>query len=53
MLSIFSHVSGLFLYVLLGEMSVKVLCSFFNWIVVLLGVELYVFFINFGDQTFV
>ena len=39
------------LYVLLGEMSVKVLCSFFNWIVVLLGVELYVFFINFGDQT--
>ena len=36
------------LYVLLGEVSVQVLCPFFNWIVCLPGVELYEFFIYFG-----
>ena len=39
------------LYVLLGEVSVQVLCSFFNWIVYLSGVESCEFFIYFGDQT--
>ena len=41
------------LYALLGEVSVQVLCPFFNWIVCLPGVELYEFFIYFGDQTLV
>ena len=41
------------LYVLLGEVSVQVLCSFFNWVVCLLRVELCEFFIYFGDQTLV
>ena len=42
-----------FLYVLIGEVSVEVLCPFLNWIVYLPGVESCVFFIYFGDQTFV
>ena len=41
------------LYVFLGEVSVLVLCPFFNWIVCLPGVELYEFFIYFGDQILV
>ena len=41
------------LYVLLAEVSVQVLYPFFNWIVCLPGVELYEFFIYFGDQTLV
>ena len=41
------------LYVLLGEVSVHVLCPFFNWVVCLPGVELCEFFIYFGDQTLV
>ena len=41
------------LYVLLGEVSIQVLCLFFNWIVYLSGVELYKFFIYFRDQTLV
>ena len=41
------------LYVLLGEVSVQVLCPFFNWIVCLLGVEICELFIYFGDQTLV
>ena len=41
------------LYVLLGEVSMQVLCPFFNWIVFLPGVELCEFFIYFGDQTLV
>ena len=41
------------LYVLLGEVSFKVLCPFFNWIVCLSGVESYEYFIYFGDQTLV
>ena len=41
------------LYVLLGEVSVQVLRQFFNWVVCLPGVELYEFFIYFGDQTLV
>ena len=39
------------LYVLLGEVSTQVHCPFFNWIVCLPGVELYEFFIYFGDYT--
>ena len=41
------------LYILLGEVSVQVLCPFFNWNFCLPGVESYEFFIYFGDQTFV
>ena len=33
------------LYVLLGEVSVQVLCPFFNWVVCLPGLELCEFFI--------
>ena len=40
-------------YVLLGEVSVQVLCPFFNWVVCLPGVESCEFFIYFGDQTLV
>ena len=39
------------LYVFLGEVSVQVLCPFFNWVVCLPGVESYEFFIYFGDQA--
>ena len=49
-LSILSYVSG---YVLLGEVSVQVLCPFFNSVVCLSGVESCEFFIYFGDQTLV
>ena len=35
---------------LLGDVSVQVLCPFFNWVVSLPGVELCEFFIYFGDQ---
>ena len=41
------------LYVLLGEVSVQVLCSFFNWIFCLPGVESHEFFMSFGDQILV
>ena len=41
------------LYVLLGEVSVQVLCPFFNWVICLPGVESYEFFIYFGEQTLV
>ena len=41
------------LYVLLGEVSVQVLCPFLNWVVCLSGVESCEFFIYFGDQTLV
>ena len=41
------------LYVLLGEVSVQILCPFFNWIVYLPGVESCELFIYFGDQTFI
>ena len=41
------------LYVLLGEVSVQMLCKFFNWIVCLPGVESCEFFIYLGDKTFV
>ena len=37
------------LYVLFGEVSVQVFCPFFNWVVYLPGVELYEFFMYFGD----
>ena len=39
-------------YVLLGEVSVQVLCPLFNWIVCLPGVELCEFFIYFGFHSF-
>ena len=39
--------------VLLGEVSVQVLCPFFNWVVCLPGVESCEFFIYFADQTLV
>ena len=38
------------LYVLLGEVSVQILCPFFNWVVCLPGVESCEFFIYFGDR---
>ena len=41
------------LYVLLGEVSIQVLCPFFNWIVCLPSVKSGEFFIYFGDQTLV
>ena len=41
------------LYILLGEVSLQVLCPFFNWVVCLPRVELCEFFIYFGDQTLV
>ena len=41
------------LYVLFGEMSVQVLCPFFDWVVCLPGVESCELFIYFGDQTLV
>ena len=41
------------LYVFLGEVSVQVLCPFFNWVVCLPGVESYDFFIYCGNQTLV
>ena len=41
------------LSVLLAEVSVQILCPFFNWVVCLLGDESYEFFIYFGDQTLV
>ena len=40
------------LCVFLGELSIHVICPFFNWIVFLPGVESYEFFIYFRDQTF-
>ena len=49
MLSILSYVSGP--SVLLGEVSVQVLCPFFNWIVCLPGAKSCEFFIYFGDQA--
>ena len=39
------------LYVLLGEVSVQVVCPFFIWVVCLPGVEFCEFFIYFGDET--
>ena len=39
------------LNVILGEVSVQVLCPFFNWVVYLPGVESCGFFIYFGDQA--
>ena len=41
------------LYVLLGEVSVQVLCPFFNWVPCLLRMDSCEFFIYFGDQTLV
>ena len=40
-------------YVLLGEVSVQVLCPFLNWVVCLPGVQSCEFFIYFGDQALV
>ena len=38
------------LYVFLGEVSVQVLCPFFNWVVCLPGVQSCEFFIYFGAR---
>ena len=38
------------LYIILGEVSVQVLCPFFPWIVYLPGVESHEFFIYFGSN---
>ena len=38
------------LYVLFREVSVQVLCPFFNWVVCVFHVEFYKFFINFGYE---
>ena len=35
------------LCVLCGELSIQILCSFFNWIVCFIDVQFYKFFINF------
>ena len=40
------------LYVVLGQVSVQVLCPFFNWVVCPPGVEFCEFFIFFGNQMF-
>ena len=40
-------------YVFLGEVSVQVLCPFFNWVVCLPGLQSCEFFIYFGDLTLV
>ena len=42
------HVSFGHLYVFFGNVSIQVLCSFFNQIVCFLDVELYEFFVYFG-----
>ena len=47
------HISLGHLYVFLGEVSVKVLCPFFNWVVCLPGVQSCEFFIYFGDRALV
>ena len=49
----FFHVSTDPLYVLLGKVSVQVLCPCFNCIACPPGVESCEFFIYFGDQTLV
>ena len=41
------------LYVFLGEVSVQVLCPFFNWVICLPGVESCENFIYFRDKTLV
>ena len=41
------------LYVPLGEVSIQILCPFFNWTVCFPGVQSYEFFMYFGDQTLV
>ena len=41
------------LYVFLGEVSVHVLCPFFNWVVCLPGVESCEFFIYIGDYIYI
>ena len=41
------------LHVLFGEMSVQVLCPFFNWVACFFGVEFCKYFINFGYQPLI
>ena len=43
----------IYIHALLGEVSVQVLCPFFNWVVCLPGMESCELFIYFGDQTLV
>ena len=49
----FFHVSMGPLYIFLGEVSVQVLCPFFNWIACLPVVELCEIFMYLGNQTLV
>ena len=49
----FFHVSMGPLHVLLGEVSLRVLCPFSNWIVSVSGVQSWEFSTYFGDQTLV
>ena len=37
------------LYVSSGEMSVEVFCPFFDWVVLLFGIELYELFVYFRN----
>ena len=41
------------LYVLFGEVSIQVLCPFFNWVACFFGVEFCKYFINFGYQPLI
>ena len=42
------HMSIGHAYVLLGEVSMQILCPFFNWVVCFFGVEFSNYFINVG-----
>ena len=42
------HISIGHLYVFFGEVSIQVLCPFFDWLDWFIGVEFCKFFINFG-----
>ena len=53
MLSFFFHVSLGPWYVLLGEVTIQVLCPFFNWIVCIPGVESCEFFFFFFKILFI
>ena len=41
------------LYVLFGEVSIEVLCPFFNWVVSFFGVEFCKYVINFGYKPLI
>ena len=45
----FFHVLVGYLYIFFGEMSSRVFCQFFNWVVGFFAVELYKLFVYFRD----